>query len=125
MSKPRIIVTLESDERSALMRLASAERRTDREQAALILRWALQELGYLQPQPQQPQVRILEGVYCEPQHQRTRAGATVPPPPPPPPPDPDPETPPPPPDPRPPLFTEGERATLRLALDILRNKLEG
>lgn len=62
----RINVSLKTEEKAALLQLAKQERRDPRDQAAIILRWALQELGYLQPQqPQQPQIRVLEGVYCE------------------------------------------------------------
>jgi hypothetical protein len=47
MNTSRITVTLEREERSALMRLAEAELRDPRDQARLILRHELQQRGLL------------------------------------------------------------------------------
>lgn len=49
MDNTRITIALTQHERSALMRLASAELRTDREQARFLLREALVRLGLLDP----------------------------------------------------------------------------
>jgi hypothetical protein len=49
MSKPRITVTLERAERSALMQLANTKRRTDRDMAGYIIRRWLELAGYIKP----------------------------------------------------------------------------
>lgn len=61
-----IYTPLKTDEAKALVSLALKEKRTPREQAALIIRHELERLGYLPPQPKQPQqspVMILEATY--------------------------------------------------------------
>lgn len=49
----RVTITLEQDERSALVALANQERRDPRQQAALILRRELERLGLLSGVEQQ------------------------------------------------------------------------
>lgn len=51
MIQTRITVTLQREERSALARLAEQERRDPRAQAAMLVREALERLGFLQPAP--------------------------------------------------------------------------
>jgi hypothetical protein len=54
MSKPRITITLEREERSALMQLAGRELREPRDQARYILRNELQRLGLICADPTDP-----------------------------------------------------------------------
>ena len=45
----RITLTISEDERLALLKLSQHERRDPRDQGALLLRRALEEVGWLQP----------------------------------------------------------------------------
>ena len=52
MVNPKIIVYLEDDERKALFKLANTEKRDPRQQAAYLIRYALEKLDRLEPHPQ-------------------------------------------------------------------------
>lgn len=51
MYSARIMISLQKDESDALLSLSEKERRDPRAQAALLVREALERLGFLQPIP--------------------------------------------------------------------------
>lgn len=51
MYTTRINIALKADEKEALWRLCEQERRDPRAQAAMLIRWQLEKLGLLQPNP--------------------------------------------------------------------------
>jgi hypothetical protein len=62
MGKPRITITLDQKERSALMKLASHELREPRDQARYILRQELIRLGLLPQNTANPSSGNAEGI---------------------------------------------------------------